>query len=169
MREAVEQCRCHLGVAEHARPFAEGQVGGDEYGGTLVEPADQVEEQLAAGLGEWQVAQFVEHDEVEPCQVIGEPALPTGAGFALQPIDEVDDGVEAAARAAADAGPSDGYGEMAFAGAGAADQHGVALLGKKGAPRQVATNASLTGVPAKSNSSMSLASGSLAMVSWYLI
>jgi hypothetical protein len=27
---------------------------------------------------------------------------------------------------------------MAFAGAGAADQHGVALLGKKGAARQVA-------------------------------
>jgi hypothetical protein len=46
----------------------------------------------------------------------------------LQPIDEVDDGIEAAARAAADAGPSDRYGEMAFAGAGAADQHGVALL-----------------------------------------
>jgi hypothetical protein len=79
VREAVEQRRCHLGVAEHARPFAESQVGGDDDGGPLVKSADQVEEQLAAGLGEWQVAQFVEHDEVEPRQVIGEPALSTGA------------------------------------------------------------------------------------------
>src|SRR5437764_8863587 len=138
MREAVEQRRCHLGVAEHARPFAEGQVGGDEDGGALVKPADQVEQQLATGLGEWQVAQFVEHDEVEPRQVIGEPALPTGAGFALQPIDEVDDGVEASSRSAADASSSDRYGEMALAGAGAADQNGVALPGKKGAACQIA-------------------------------
>ena len=101
-------------------------VGGDDDGGALVEPADQVEQQLAAGVGEWQVTQFVEHGEVEPRQVIGEPPLPAGARFALQPIDEVDDGVEAAARAASDAGPSDRYSEMAFA--GAADQHGVALL-----------------------------------------
>ncbi len=33
-------------------------------GGLLVEPADQVEEELAAGLGEGQIAEFVEDDEV---------------------------------------------------------------------------------------------------------
>lgn len=31
VRQAVEQGRGHLGVAEHARPFAKGQVGGDQY------------------------------------------------------------------------------------------------------------------------------------------
>ena len=56
-----------------------------------------------------------------------------------------------------------------LAGAGSADQHGIALLGQKRAGRQIADQASLIGVSVKSKSSMSLASGSLAMVSWYLI
>ena len=41
--EAIEQRGGHLGVAEHARPFAEGEVGGDDDRGLLVEAADQVE------------------------------------------------------------------------------------------------------------------------------
>ena len=41
--EAIEERGGHLGVAEHARPFAEGEVGGDDDGGLLVEAADQVE------------------------------------------------------------------------------------------------------------------------------
>src|SRR5258707_763909 len=112
---AVRSTRClschrptgagRLGVAEDARPVAEGQVGGDDDGSALVKPADQMEQELSAGLSEWQIAEFVEHDEVEPGQVIGEPSLAAGAGLALQPVDEVDDGVEAAARAAADASP----------------------------------------------------------------
>jgi len=48
MGEAVEERGRHLGVAEHARPLAEGEVGGDDDRGLLVEPADQVEEELAA-------------------------------------------------------------------------------------------------------------------------
>jgi hypothetical protein len=79
-----------------------------------------MKEQLAAGLGEGQVAEFVEHDKVEPGQVIGEATLSAGAGFPLQPVYEINDGVEAAARTAADAGPRDGYGQMRLAGAGAA-------------------------------------------------
>jgi hypothetical protein len=43
MSKAVEQRSGHLGVAEHAWPFAECQIGGDDYGGALVEPADEVE------------------------------------------------------------------------------------------------------------------------------
>ena len=68
MGEAVEQRGGHLGVAEDARPFAEGEVGGDDDRGLLVEPADQVEQQLAAGLGEGQIAEFVEDDEVHARQ-----------------------------------------------------------------------------------------------------
>ena len=30
MGEPVEECRGHLGVAEDARPFAEGEIGGDD-------------------------------------------------------------------------------------------------------------------------------------------
>ena len=63
MSETVEQRRGHLGVAEDGWPFAEGEVGGDDDRGSLVEPAHEVEEQLPAGLGEGQVAELVEDDE----------------------------------------------------------------------------------------------------------
>lgn len=42
-----------------------------------------MEEDLSASLGERQVAQLVEDDEVQPCQVIGKPAL--GVRRAPQP------------------------------------------------------------------------------------
>lgn len=57
MCQAVEECRCHFGIAEHRRPFTEGEVCGDDDRGALVEPADQVEEELATGycklIGLW--------------------------------------------------------------------------------------------------------------------
>jgi len=63
--------------------------------------------------------------------------LSAGSGLALQPVHQVDNGVKAPPCAAADAGARDGYSEMALAGAGPADQHGVALLGEKAAARQI--------------------------------
>ena len=50
--EAVEESGGHLGVAEDGGPFAEGEVGGDDDRGLLIETAHEVEEQLPAGLGE---------------------------------------------------------------------------------------------------------------------
>ena len=47
MRQAVEQCRCHLGIAEHAGPFAERQIGRDDDGRALIEPTDKMEQELA--------------------------------------------------------------------------------------------------------------------------
>ena len=47
VREAVQQRRGHLGVAEDAGPFAEAQVRRDDDAGTLVELAQQMEEQRA--------------------------------------------------------------------------------------------------------------------------
>ena len=63
--EPIEQRGGHLGVAEDGGPFTERQVGGDDDRGPLVEPTDQVEQELPAGLGEGQVSEFVEDDEVE--------------------------------------------------------------------------------------------------------
>ena len=118
MGETVEQGRGHLGVSEDGRPFAEGEVCGDDDRGSLVEPAQEVEEQLSAGLGEGQVAEFVEDDEVAPGELVGGAALASGADLRLEAIDRVDDVVEAAACALADAGPRDGDGEMGLSGAG---------------------------------------------------
>jgi hypothetical protein len=85
--------------AEDGGPFTERQVGGDDDRGPLVELADQVEEQLPAGLREGKIAEFVEHDEVEPGEVIGDPALLAAAMLGIEAIDEIDDVEEAAARA----------------------------------------------------------------------
>jgi hypothetical protein len=52
MRESIQQRGGHLGVAEDARPFTEGEVGGDDDRGAFIEAADQMEQELAAGLGE---------------------------------------------------------------------------------------------------------------------
>lgn len=93
--EPVEQGSGHLGIAEYGRPLVEGQVRRDDDRGPLVKPADQMEEKLAAGLREGEIAKLVHHDEVEPGDEVGEPALFSIACFRLKPIDEIDDVVEA--------------------------------------------------------------------------
>jgi hypothetical protein len=44
---AIEQSGRHLGVCKDAWPFTEGETGGDDDRGALVEPADEVEQELA--------------------------------------------------------------------------------------------------------------------------
>jgi hypothetical protein len=48
MGQPVEQRSGHFGVAKHAGPFAECEIGGDDAGSALVEPADKMEQKLAA-------------------------------------------------------------------------------------------------------------------------
>ena len=52
---------------------------------------------MPAGLGEGEIAEFVEDDEVEAGEIIGEPSLATGARFGLELVDEIDGGEEAPA------------------------------------------------------------------------
>ena len=59
-----------------------------------------MEGELAAGLGEGQIGEFVEDDEVQAGELICEPALAAIAGLGLEAIDEIDDVVEPAARTA---------------------------------------------------------------------
>ena len=55
MGETVEQGRGHLRIAEHGEPFSEGEVR-DSDRGDLIELADEMEQELSAGLGEGQVS-----------------------------------------------------------------------------------------------------------------
>src|SRR4051794_31331343 len=73
MGEAIEQRRGHFRIAKDGRPFAEREIGGHDDRGAFVETADQMEQQLPAGLREGQIAEFIENDEVEARKVIGEP------------------------------------------------------------------------------------------------
>lgn len=55
---------------------------------------------------------MLEHDEVEPGEVIGDPALLSAAMLGIEAINEVDDVEEAAARAVSDQGPGNGDRQM---------------------------------------------------------
>jgi hypothetical protein len=85
--EPVEQCGGHFGIADNRRPFGESEIAGDNDRGFRVERADQVEQQLAAGLAERQITELVENEEVEPGEASGDMAPAPGAGFGLQPVD----------------------------------------------------------------------------------
>ena len=103
MSEAIEERGGHLGVSEDAWPFTEGEIGGDDYGGALVEAADEVEQELATGLGERQIAEFIEDDEVHAGELIGKSPLPRRARFCFEAVDQIDDIIEPTASATADA------------------------------------------------------------------
>ena len=167
--QAVEQRGGHLGVAEHARPFSECEVGGDDDGRALVEPADEMEQELAAGLSKREVTELVEDDEVHPGQMLGEPPLPSVAGLDLQTVDEIDNVVEAPAGTGTNAASGDGDSQMGLAGAGAADQHGVTLLGDEASTSEIVDQRLVDGGALELEVLKVLGERGLAMVSWYLI
>lgn len=92
---------------------------------------------MPAGLGEGQIAEFVEDDEVHAGEIVGHAALAAGAGFGLELVDEIDDVEEAAASAGTDAGPGDRDGEMGLAGPGAAGEDDIALMGQEVAAGEI--------------------------------
>ena len=153
--QAIEERRRHLGVAKYTGPIAKGQIGGDDDRGALVEPADQMKEPLAAGLSEGQIAEFVENNEVHAGEIFGEPPLPAGAGFTLQPIDEIDDRIEAASGAAADAGPRKAIARCDLPVPVPPISTALRCSTRKAPLARSRISASLTGVPVKSKSSMS--------------
>ena len=126
MGEAVEQRSRHLRVAEHGGPFAEAQVRRDDDAGSLVELAQEMEEQGCAGGAERQVAELIQDDEVG----IGEPSCDlSGLSlklFLFEGVDELDGREEPDTLAVMfDGLDADGRGEMRLPRAGAADQDDV--------------------------------------------
>ena len=69
VRQAVEHGGGHFGVAEHLRPVGEGEIGRYQQRGVFIELADQMEQQLTAGLAEREIAEFVDDDEIIAQQV----------------------------------------------------------------------------------------------------
>ena len=104
VRQAIEERRRHLLVAEDTGPFAEGEVGGHDHRGRLLEPTNQMEQELSAGLGEGQIAEFIQHDEIDAHQPISQPALATKLRLGLELVHKIDGVEEPRLSAAADAG-----------------------------------------------------------------
>ena len=116
--EPIEHGGGHLGVAEDLRPIGESEVRGDDDGGIFVELADQVEQQLRAGLAERQIAEFVDHDEIVAQQSLNDASAFSRRLFLFELIDEIDEVEEAASRPLADDRRGDGDRQMGFACAG---------------------------------------------------
>jgi hypothetical protein len=70
-------------------------------------------------------------------KTLGDASPAAGTRFSLEAIDEIDDVIEPAAGTRSDATASDGDRQMGLAGAGSADQDGVALLGDESAAGEV--------------------------------
>jgi hypothetical protein len=65
----------HLGIDKSTRPFTDGDIGRHDDGGALVALADQIELQQTAGLGEGQIAEFIEREEVSLHGIFCAPSL----------------------------------------------------------------------------------------------
>jgi len=74
-----------------------------------------MEQQLPAGLREWQIAEFVENDEVRAREIIGEPPLPAATGLGFKPVDEINGVEEAAPRTGPDTASRNRYRQMRLA------------------------------------------------------
>ena len=72
MGEAIEERGGHLGIAEHAGPFTEAEVGGDDDAGALIEFAEEMEQQCAARSAERQIAQLIEDHEIGVDKPVGD-------------------------------------------------------------------------------------------------
>ena len=68
MNEAVQQGAGQSLRAEDLGPLIEGQVGGDQDRPPLVSLAEDLEEELRAGLGERDEAKLVDDEQLEPGQ-----------------------------------------------------------------------------------------------------
>jgi hypothetical protein len=68
-----------------------------------------VEQELAAGLAERQIAELVDGDEIVAQQLLGETAAAAGGLLLLELVDQIDEVEEAASGAGADDRRGDTY------------------------------------------------------------
>ena len=70
MSETVQQGTGQPLRAEDLGPLVKGQVGGDQNRTSLVSLTEDLEEELRAGLGEWDEAKLVDDEQLEAGQLL---------------------------------------------------------------------------------------------------
>ena len=85
--EAVQQGAGQPLRAEDLGPLVEGQVGGDQDRPSLVSLAEDLEEELRAGLGEWDEAKLVDDQQLES----GKPLLEVEQSSLIPGFDQLVD------------------------------------------------------------------------------
>jgi hypothetical protein len=64
VREPVQQRGGHVGIAEDLGPVAEAEIRSDDHRSALVALGQNLEEQFRAFLGEGNVTEFIEDEQV---------------------------------------------------------------------------------------------------------
>jgi hypothetical protein len=95
MGESVEQRANEALGAEHAGPFVEGQVAGDDDRAALVALAQDLEKQLGAGLGQWRIAELVDDQQVVSGELMLQARQPPFVVGFVQFVDQGGGGDEA--------------------------------------------------------------------------
>ena len=81
---------------------------------------------MPARLAEWQIAEFVDDDEIVAQQLLDEAPAAAGGLFLFELVDQIDEVEEAAAGLGANDRRGDRDAQVRFTGAGAADEDSVA-------------------------------------------
>ena len=68
--ETIQESSSEPLGSEHLGPLVEGQVGGDQNRPSLVSLTEDLEEELCAGLREWDEAKLVDDEQLESGQLL---------------------------------------------------------------------------------------------------
>jgi len=130
VEQAVQDGRGHHRVAQHLAPGTDRLVAGDQEAALFVAPADQVEQEMAAGPHQGQVAQFVQDQQVGPAEmdqgIVQGPML-LGLG---ELVDQVQGSDEPAAVALLDGLPPQADGQVRLSDSGRPQEQDVGGVGQ---------------------------------------
>ena len=122
MGQAVQQCARQPFAAQDFGPLFKRQISGDDQASTFIRPADDIEKKFRTGLGERDVTQLIQQENVQSLQLFVQPLQ--GPGFALfeQLRHQARGGHEADSLALGAGGEAQRTGEVRFAGSRIPDQ-----------------------------------------------
>ena len=106
MEQPVEQRSGDNGITEDVAPFGKAAVGSEDHGALFVAGVDELEEQVAAAGGDWQVADLVDDEQRTAAQeayFLAQCALAFGLGEDGDKIGQRDEVNALAARTASTA------------------------------------------------------------------
>lgn len=123
--QAVDERAGHDVVAEDLAPVLEALVGGEDGGGVLVAPAHELEEEDAAGAGDREIADLVDHEEPREEEGLEPLAEASCALGLLEGGDEVGEGAVVDAAAALGGGDGEANGHVGLSHPGTAQEDDV--------------------------------------------
>ena len=85
MSEPVQQRTGESLGAKDLRPFLEGQVRGQHEAVMVIGPADNLEEQFGSDLGEGNISEFIDHQEMDSLELFEQSLKP----FFLPALDQL--------------------------------------------------------------------------------